>query len=147
MIFYEGEGMQKIVMLLLLSCFIIAGEVGYVKSLKGKVVAKRDKKIILLNVGSKLYEDDLIITKNKSSVGIMFSDGTRISLGPKSIFSIKRFVVNPSKKDYDVDLSLIKGKASFSSGKIGEISPSSVKFRIPTGIIGIRGTKFMVEVI
>jgi len=42
-------------------------------------------------------------------------------------------------------LDLKKGKAVFSSGKIGKLSPKSVKFRIPTGVIGIRGTKFAVE--
>jgi hypothetical protein len=138
--------MQKIILLLLLSFYVIAKDVARVKSINGKVVAKREKNIIVLQIGSKLYESDLIMTKKGSSIGIMFNDGTRISLGAKSIFSIKKFVVNPSKKEYDVDLSLIKGKASFSSGKIGELSPSSVKFRMPTGVIGIRGTKFMVEV-
>jgi hypothetical protein len=138
--------MQKIILLLLLSFYVIAKDVARVKSINGKVIAKREKNIIVLQIGSKLYESDLIMTKKGSSIGIMFNDGTRISLGAKSIFSIKKFVVNPSKKEYDVDLSLIKGKASFSSGKIGELSPSSVKFRMPTGVIGIRGTKFMVEV-
>jgi len=59
---------------------------------------------------------------------------------------INKFIVKPSKKKYDVDLKLKKGKAVFSSGKIGKLSPKSVKFRIPEGIIGIRGTKFAVEV-
>lgn len=133
-------------MILLLTYTVIAGEVAQVKSIKGEVVVKRDKKIILLKLGSKLYESDLVITKKSSSIGIVFSDGTRISLGAKSIFSIKKFVVNSVKKEYNVDLSLIKGKASFSSGKVGKLAPESVKFRIPQGVIGIRGTKFMVEV-
>lgn len=124
----------------------MAKDVARVKSIKGKVVAKRENNIVALKVGSKLYESDLIMTKKNSSIGIMFNDGTRISLGAKSIFSIKKFVVNPSKKEYDVDVTLIKGKASFSSGKVGELSPSAVKFHMPTGVVGIRGTKFMVEV-
>lgn len=124
-----------------LSCYVVSGGVAEIKSLKGKVFAKRDKKNILLKIGSKLYKNDLIMTKKRSSVGIMFMDGTQISLGAKSIFSIKRFVLNASKKEYDVDLSLIKGKASYSSGKTSEHSSSLVKFRI-----GVRGTKFMVEI-
>ncbi len=39
-----------------------------------------------------------------------------------------------------------KGLATFESGKIGKLSPESVRFRIPEGTIGIRGTKFYVEV-
>ena len=137
---------KVIVVLLLVSCTVFSKEVAQVKSLKGSVFVKRDKKVISLAVGSKLYEADLIMTKDGSSIGIMFDDGTRITLGAKSIFTIKKFIVNPAKKDYNVDLSLTKGKASFSSGKVGKLAPESVKFHIPDGIIAIRGTKFMVEV-
>lgn len=136
-------------MILILTYTLMAGgvvQVAQVKVLTGKVIVKRNEKKITLKIGSKLYESDLIITKENSSIGIMFSDGTRVSLDSKSIFSIKKFLVDPVKKEYDVDVSLLKGKASFSSGKIGELSPESVKFHIPEGIIGIRGTHFMVEV-
>ena len=33
----------------------------------------------------------------------------------------------------------------FESGKVSEISPESFEFKIPDGIIGIRGTKFIIE--
>ena len=79
-------------------------------------------------------------------VGIMFDDGSRLSLGEKAIFVINKFKVKPSTKDYEVDLDLKKGKAIFSSGKIGKLAPEAVKFHIPEGAIGIRGTKFAVEV-
>jgi hypothetical protein len=88
----------------------------------------------------------MILTKSKSAIGVMFDDGTRLSLGEKAIFIINEFRVKPSKKSYNVDLRLKKGKAVFSSGKVGKLAPESVKFRIPEGIIGIRGTKFAVEV-
>ena len=54
--------------------------------------------------------------------------------------------LHQAKKKYKVDLELKKGKAMFSSGKIGKLSPKSFKLRIPEGAIGIRGTKFVVEV-
>jgi len=122
------------------------GSVGIVKTTTGTVEVKRDAKEIELKVGSTLENGDIIMTKSKSSVGITFDDGTRLSLGEKAIFVIKIFKVKPEKKEFDVDVYLKKGKAIFSSGKIGKLSPESVKFRIPEGIIGIRGTKFAVEV-
>lgn len=112
----------------------------------GIVEVKRNKQTIFLSVGSTLQEGDIIITKAKSSIGIIFDDGTRIALGEKAIFVIKVFKVNPNKKEYNIDLKLKKGKAVFSSGKIGKLSPESVKFHIPEGVIGIRGTQFAVEV-
>jgi len=137
---------KRLFIICLLSNVYIFANVGMIKNLTGKVEVKRGTKIIILKKGSSVEIGDIIKTKAKSSIGIMFDDGTRLSLGEKAIFVINQFIVKPSKKQYDVDLKLKKGKAIFSSGKIGRLSPQSVKFRIPEGIIGIRGTKFAVEV-
>jgi len=120
--------------------------VGTVKTVKGDVEIKRDKKTIHVQVGTTLNVGDIIQSKEKSLVAITFSDGSGISLGEKTIFVINEFTVKPKKKEYDVDLELKKGKAAFRSGKIGKLAPKSVKFRIPTGLVGIRGTKFVAEV-
>jgi len=133
-----------LVIIVVLNSFVLAS-VATVKTIKGKVELKRGKKVEVVKVGRTLENGDIIISKVKSSVGIIFDDGTSISLGEKSIFVINKFKVKPSKKEYDVDLELKKGKALFSSGKVGKLAPKSVKFRIPTGVIGIRGTKFAVE--
>jgi hypothetical protein len=138
--------MKNVVVLTMLMSGLLLANVGIVKKLKGTVEVKRAKTVMLLKKGSYLQNGDMIVTKAKSSIGIIFDDGSRLSLGAKAIFIIKKFIVKPSKKKYDVDLELKKGKAIFSSGKIGKLAPKSLKFRIPTGIIGIRGTKFAVEV-
>jgi hypothetical protein len=125
---------------------LLLADIGMIKKIIGTVEIKRGKQMILATQGMRLDNKDIIFTKAKSSMGITFDDGTRVSLGEKAIFIINNFHVKPSKKSYDVDLKLEKGKAVFSSGKIGKLAPESVKFRIPEGIIGIRGTKFAVEV-
>lgn len=138
--------MRRLVILMLLMSSLLLANVGIVKKLEGTVEVKRGKTVMLLKKGSRLKNGDIILTKAKSSIGITFDDGSRLSLGAKAIFVITKFIVKPSKKKYDVDLKLKKGKAVFSSGKVGKLAPQSVKFRIPEGIIGIRGTKFAVEV-
>ena len=138
--------MGKAILLMLIMSNLILGSVAIVKKTTGKVEVKRKKRIISIKVGTSLENGDIIMTKSKSSIGITFDDGSRLSLGAKAIFVINKFVVKPSKKRYNVDLELKKGKAMFDSGKIGKLSPKSVKFRIPEGAIGIRGTKFVVEV-
>ena len=137
--------MRRLFMLMLLMSVVLLADVGIVKTLEGTVEVKRGKKVIVLKKGSRLKNGDIILTKAKSSIGIIFDDGTRLSLGSKAIFVINKFIVKPEKKEYDVDLELKKGKAVFSSGKVGKLAPKSVKFRIPTGVIGIRGTAFAVE--
>jgi len=138
--------MKKTVILMLLVCSSLFSGVAIVKTMSGEVEVKRAKEILSLKIGSSLENGDIILSKEESSVGIIFDDGTRVSLGEKAIFVINIFKVKPNENEYEVDLDLKKGKAIFSSGKIGKLSPESVKFRIPEGIIGIRGTKFAVEV-
>jgi len=138
--------MKKIIILMLLIGNLLLGSVAIVKKATGEVEIKRNKKIITIKIGSNLEDGDIIMTKSNSSVGITFDDGTLLSLGAKAIFVINKFKVKPSKKRYNVDLELKKGRAMFKSGKVGKLAPKSVKFRIPAGVIGIRGTAFVVEV-
>jgi len=137
--------MKKVVLVWIIISSLLFANIGIVKTIRGRVEVKRAKKVFSLKKGSILENGDMILTKAKSSIGIIFDDGSRLSLGSKAIFLINKFIVKPSKKRYEVDLELKKGKVLFSSGKIGKLSPQSVKFRIPTGVIGIRGTKFAVE--
>ncbi len=139
--------MKKMVILgLLIMNTLLFGSVGIVKNTTGEVEVKRDGKVVKIKPGFSLENGDIIMTKSKSSIGITFDDGTVLSLDEKAIFVINQFKVEPEKKEFDVDLFLKKGKAVFSSGRVGKLAPKSVKFRIPEGIIGIRGTKFAVEV-
>ncbi len=138
--------MRLLVILLSLSAFLFSYEVAYIKNLDGDVLIKRNEKEVILDIGSKLKIGDLILTKKESSIGIIFEDGTVLTIGENSIFKINNYIFKPLEKKFDFDIELTKGKSSFESGKIGKLAPQSVKFKIPEGIIGIRGTKFFVEV-
>jgi len=138
--------MMKLILGVVLMGNLLFANVGIVKKITGKVEIKRQGKVLRVRIGSRLKNADIIMTKSKSSIGIIFDDGSRLSLGEKAIFIINKFIVKPSKKQYKVDLELKKGKAMFSSGKIGKLAPKSFKLRIPEGAIGIRGTQFVVEV-
>ncbi len=132
--------------LMFLLSFLVADEVALVKKVVGDVSIKRDSKIIKVKVGFELNEGDIVITKKNSSIGFIFKDGTIISLGENSIFKISDYEFEPVQKRFKFDVKMYKGLATFESGKIGKLAPKAVKFRVPEGIIGIRGTKFFVEV-
>lgn len=138
--------MVKITVLMVLISNMLFASVAIVKQTTGTVEVKRAKQVIPIIQGSHLENGDIILTKSKSSIGFILEDGSVLSLGENSIFRVTNFVFKPSEKKYNIDLKLEKGKAVFSSGKVGKLAPESVKFRIPEGMIGIRGTKFAVEV-
>jgi len=126
--------------------FMFAQDVAIVKKISGEVFAKRVKVLEKMSIGSKVQESDIIITKTNSSVGLIFEDGTIISLGENSVLSINKYLFRPAKNEFLFDVDMSKGLATFESGKIGKLAPQAVKFRVPEGIVGIRGTKFYVEV-
>ena len=86
------------------------------------------------------------MTGSNSRVGVIFRDGSVLSLEGNSFLRIKEFIFQPIEDKFDFKLFLKKGTALFESGKIGTLSPKSFRFEIPQGTVGIRGTKFLVEV-
>lgn len=126
--------------------FVFSDDIAIVKTISGDSFAKRDQAMVELKVGNQLQIGDTLITKSNSSIGIIFHDGTVLSLGENSILSIDEFLFKPLENKFNFDINMQKGLASFESGKIGDLSPQSVKFRVPEGTVGIRGTKFYVKV-
>ncbi len=120
--------------------------IALVKSKKGDVQLKRNYQLSPLHVGDTLHEDDIIITGKNSSVGIIFKDGTRLSLGAKSYIVIEKYLFQPKNKKFAFDLNMTRGKVLFESGDFGKVAPKAVKFKVPKGIIGIDGTKFYGDV-
>lgn len=120
--------------------------VAIVKKVEGKVLAQRGGVTHSVKKGEFVQETEILHTFEKSSVGLIFNDGTLVSLGPKSILSLNRYRFDPAENGYEWDMTLKRGSAAVESGKIGKLSPESVRFRVPQGIVGIRGTRFIVEV-
>jgi len=130
----------------MLGTFLISGDIAIVKKVSGDIFVKRAEKNIKISIGDQLQEGDLISTKKNSNVGMVFHDGTMLSLGENSILSVDKYIFKPLAKKFVFDINMKKGLATFESGKIGKLAPESVKFRVPEGTVGIRGTKFYVEV-
>jgi len=137
--------MKKIILLLLIGLYAFA-DIAQVKTIKGDVKSKRAYDVTQLEVGDTLNNGDIIITGQDSSIGIIFNDGSRLTLGSKSRIVLEKYIFMPKEFKYQFELNMSKGKAMFESGEVGKYDPKSFKFKVPSGIIGIRGTKFYVEV-
>lgn len=131
---------------LLILTALFASDVAIVKKADGDVYAIRNTTMVKLKVGDQLHVDDTLITKANSGIGVIFHDGTILTLGENSILATDEFLFDPAEKEFQFNIDFKKGLASFESGKIGELAPESVIFKVPEGTIGIRGTKFYVEV-
>ena len=58
----------------------------------------------------------------------------------------KQFVFEPAQRQFSMVNELIKGTASFISGKMTKLSPDSVILETPSATIGVRGTTYHVMV-
>jgi len=119
---------------------------GHLKSVSGNVTIQRGDILIVAHPGGQLVNSDIIISKANAYAGIIFIDGTTITIGPDSQFNINSYQFKPDVEEYAFSMYLKKGSAIYNSGKIGRLSPESVTLSTPTASIGIRGTRFILEV-
>jgi hypothetical protein len=119
---------------------------GSLRKKNGDVRIERNGNIVKAEDGIPVYSNDTIRTGADGSVGIIFKDNSRISLGPNSRLDLKKFVFKPAQGQFSKVDKLAKGTASFVSGKMTKLSPESVILETPTSTIGVRGTTYYVKV-
>jgi hypothetical protein len=95
--------------------------------------------------GATLSTTDRVISGPGSTAGIVFKDGTLVTVGPSTEIQIRDYAFEPKDSKFAFGLYLAKGQAIYSSGKIGKLSPESVKVESPTATVGVRGTRFIIK--
>lgn len=115
------------------------------KNVSGNVKIIRDKADIVPVAGTQLMRSDIVVSGPHSSGGIVFRDGTLLTVGSSTEIEITRYIFQPEEAKYDFSLYMRKGTAIYSSGKLGKLSPESVSVNTPRASIGVRGTRFIVK--
>jgi hypothetical protein len=101
--------MSKIFSMVLLFLVLLTGVVnasdesaGSLRKKKGDVLIERNGSIVKAEDGTPVYQDDTVKTGADGSVGIIFKDTSRISLGPNSRLDLKKFVFNPAQGQFSM---------------------------------------------
>lgn len=123
-----------------------AETIGYVKTVSGKASVVRLGSERTLQVGAPLYEDDTLKTGKDSSLGVTMKDGTTMSAGPETEILLDQYAYNPRASQLGFVARVSQGTLDFVSGMLGKLAPESVAIETPTGVIGMRGTHFVVRV-
>lgn len=119
---------------------------GVFKVVNGGVSVLRQGATLPATVGMAVYQSDQIVTGSDGSAGITFEDNALLSLGPSSRLALDRFAFNSTTHDGAFETTLSSGKLAVVSGKIAHHQLDAMKVRTPSSILGVRGTKFLVEV-
>jgi hypothetical protein len=141
-----GMTVYTLVMLTMTWAYSAEMAIGQIKTLMGAVQVIRNNVDQPAQVGDLLEEADTIATGTNSSVGITFIDNSRFSIGPNSRIALTQFRFNPTTHDGDFLTEMQHGTLAVISGRIASHSPDAMKVRTPTAILGVRGTKFLVQV-
>jgi hypothetical protein len=94
----------------------------------------------------KLQVGDTLSTGPDGSLGAIFRDNSTLSLGPDSSLVIRNFEFVPEQGKIGFLIRITRGSLAYLSGLIGKLSPESARFETPMATIGIRGTRFAVQV-
>lgn len=119
---------------------LIPNYLGIIKTIKGKAnIGDRE-----LKKGSRIYNNDVVQTAEKSFVVIEMIDLTMITLGPKSDFSVEKWAYR-TKSDREAVFSVIRGQWR---ALIKTKSKEEDQLKIKTSLVsmGVRGTELMVNV-
>lgn len=145
--------MKRILWLLTLVGFaglampVVAGDnhAALVKTVNGEVTVTREQDAFVATSGTTLLVSDRVVTAPGASAAIVFRDGTLLTLGSGADVLVRDYVFEPKDSKFSFSLYLAKGSAIYESGKIGKLSPQSVKVDTPNASVGVRGTRFLIE--
>jgi hypothetical protein len=118
--------------------------IGYVQFASGGALVTGSDGVERVAVkGLELNAGDTIDTR-EGRAQVRFSDGSYVSLQPKSVFQIKdyRFEGKTDGSEKGV-FSLIKGGLRTITGLIGRVNRDNYEVETPVAIIGIRGTEYL----
>ncbi len=114
------------------------------KNVTGTMKVVRQDRTIDAAPGMTLFATDRVHSGPNSSAGIVFKDGTLVTVGASSDIEIRDYAFDTKESKYQFSMYLAKGSAIYSSGKIGKLAPEAVRIDTPTTTVGVRGTRFIV---
>jgi hypothetical protein len=121
-------------------------QVAQIKTVNGQAEIVRNNARTVARVGDPLYEKDTIETGPDGSIGITFIDNTVMSSGPDSQIVLEDYKFNSSNFKGSMLADMNRGTVSMISGDIARSSPGAMRVKTPTAILGVRGTRFVIEV-
>ena len=119
---------------------------GRIKLVSGAAFVVNDQRRIPAQVGETVFETDSLSTGPDGRLGVTLRDETRISLGPRSEVRIDRFLYSPADGNLAFVLKVVRGIATYVSGRIAKLAPDAVRLETPAAVVGIRGTRLAIRV-
>ena len=116
--------------------------IGRVDAVEGKVEIIRTNGIRQqAELGTDIFQGDVVITDEEASVGISFKDDTIFSLSDSGRMVIDEMIYDPETNEGKFGANIVQGVFTFVSGQVAKTGPDAMTITTPVATIGIRGTK------
>ena len=142
--------MMRKAMLALLSMMAAAqpawAEIGRIKRAVGTVSIERGTAKLQPSPGLQLLAGDMLVTGKDGQISLTFIDNTRFAVGPNSRIAVSQFDFDRTTQAGTFVTQVNRGSLAVVSGQIAHSGRDAMKVRTPTSLLGVRGTRFIVEV-
>jgi hypothetical protein len=118
--------------------------IGNVATLIGSATVTRNNETSALGLKDDIFQNDVLRTAAKSSLGITFSDATTFNLTANASITVDSFVYEEGGKQNAALFDVAKGTVAFVAAAVAKTG--DMKISTPTATLGIRGTSGLVEV-
>lgn len=124
---------------------LASADIGRVKKVSGEAFIERAGNKVRAVPGMTLEPGDVLVTGPGGRLSVTFIDNSRFAAGPDSRVSVDRFEFNATTHEGAFESRLQRGSLAVISGQIAKAKRDAMKLRTPTSILGVRGTRFIVE--
>jgi hypothetical protein len=121
-------------------------EIARIKSSTGSATVERGANRIPASPGLQINPGDRLVTGKDGRMSLSFIDNTRFAVGPNSNVAVNEFQYDRTRQKGSFVTQVDRGSLAVVSGKIAKSDRDAMKVRTPSTLLGVRGTKFIVEV-
>ncbi len=123
-----------------------AAEIARIKQVSGTAAIERSSQRLKPSPGFHLLPGDRLVTGKDGRMSLTFIDNTRFAVGPNSRISVSEFQYDRTRQRGTFLTRIDRGSLAVVSGRIAKSNRDAMKVRTPNSLLGVRGTKFIVEI-
>jgi len=124
----------------------VRAEIARIKSSSGAAMVQRGSNNLPASTGQELLAGDTLVTGKDGRISLTFIDNTRFAVGPNSRVAVSKFDYDRTRQQGAFITQVDRGSLAVVSGKIAKSGRDAMKVQTPNSLLGVRGTRFIVEV-
>ena len=121
-------------------------QIARLKQSVGAAAIQRGSARLPASPGLQLMTGDRLVTGKDGRISLTFADNTRFAIGPNSDVAVSQFDYDRVRQRGAFVTKVNRGSLAVVSGKIAKSGRDAMQVRTPNSLLGVRGTRFIVEV-